>query len=440
MRRVVSERPAHHIDAGPVAAYDRREPLRAIVFPNHTTQLLHVGLVVGAGQHRRLHTLPLYGIRLDPDLLRQQAREELRDLRGGTIACHQRELRHLLALLRKHPADVREARRTTVDRLELIAEEHEVRVTEVACEQHELRLCVILHLIDDHVTGVAIGGAGQRHLEVAELRRCQIVLSEDRLTDGLHIEPVEVPDLLIDTTHLALIRLLVIEIVEALIVLLLFLLLRVAACELLELLHSGLDQPGRGRSPLMAAQHTENLLLIEHACTLQVDVMKVLRLDREAHQPLIDLVQRIRFCDIRLAEALHPEIIEEVGPGHGHRIRLAHLRQHVVDVLLEDRIQCDERDLIRTQCMPATVEQIRDALQQHGGLTGARDALHEQHRHVRIADDEVLLLLNRLRDGLHLIAPLLRERVDQQRILQRDFCVEVGLQHIALQVKLSAQL
>ena len=89
MRRVVSERPAHHIDAGPVAAYDRRESLRAIVFPNHTTQLLHVGLVVGAGQHRRLHTLPLYGIRLNSDLLRQQARKELRDLRGGTIARHQ---------------------------------------------------------------------------------------------------------------------------------------------------------------------------------------------------------------------------------------------------------------------------------------------------------------------------------------------------------------
>ena len=190
----------------------------------------------------------------------------------------------------------------------------------------------------------------------------------------------------------------------------------------------------------MATKHAEDLLLIEHTCTLQIDIVEMLRLDREAHQALIDLVQRIRFRDIRLAEALHPEIIEEVGPGHGHRIRLAHLRQHVVDVLLEDRIQCDERDLIRTQCMPATVEQIRDALQQHGGLTGACDALHEQHRHVRIADDEVLLLLNRLRDGLHLIAPLLRERVDQQWILQRDFRVEVGLQHIALQIELPAKL
>ena len=190
----------------------------------------------------------------------------------------------------------------------------------------------------------------------------------------------------------------------------------------------------------MTAQHAENLLLIEHACTLQVDVMKVLRLDAEAHQSRINLVQRIGFGDIRFAETLHPEIIEEVGPGHGHRIRLAHLRQHVVDVLLEDRIQCDECDLIRTQCMPTTVEQIRDALQQHGGLTGACDALHEQHRHVRIADDEVLLLLNRLRDGLHLIAPLLRERVDQQRILQRDLRVEIRLQHIALEVELPAKL
>ena len=190
----------------------------------------------------------------------------------------------------------------------------------------------------------------------------------------------------------------------------------------------------------MATKHTENLLLIEHTCTLQIDIVEMLRLDREAHQALIDLVQRIRFRDIRLAEALHPEIIEEVGPGHGHRIRLAHLRQHVVDVLLEDRIQRDERHLVRPQGMPAAVEQIRDALQQHGGLTGACDALHEQHRHVRIADDEVLLLLNRLRDGLHLIAPLLRERVDQQRILQRDLRVEVGLQHIALQIKLPAKL
>ena len=315
-----------------------------------------------------------------------------------------------------------------------------MRVSEVACEQHQLCFGIILHLVDDHITGVAIRGTGQRHLEVAELRRRQVVLSEDRLTDGLHIEPVEVPDLLIDTTHLAFIRLLIIEIVEALIVLLLFLLLRVAACELLELLHRGLDQPCRGRGPLMTAQHAEDLLLIEHACPLQIDVMKVLRFDAEAHQSLIDLVQRIGFGDIRFAETLHPEIIEEVGPGHGHRIRLAHLRQHVVDVLLEDRIQRDERHLIRSQTVPAAVEQIRDTLQQDGGLTGARDALYEQHRHVRIADDEVLLFLDRLDDGLHLIAPLLRERVNQQRILQRDLRVEIRLQHIALEVKLPAKL
>ena len=88
----------------------------------------------------------------------------------------------------------------------------------------------------------------------------------------------------------------------------------------------------------------------------------------------------------------------------------------------------------------ASALKIRDTLQQNGGLTGARDALHEQHRHVRIADDEVLLLLNRLRDGLHLIAPLLRERVDQQQILQRDFRVEIRLQHIPLQIELPAKL
>ena len=112
----------------------------------------------------------------------------------------------------------------------------------------------------------------------------------------------------------------------------------------------------------------------------------------------------------------------------------------MIDVLLEDRIQRDERHLVRSQTVPAAVEQIRDTLQQDGGLPGARDALHEQYRHVRIADDEVLLLLDRLGDGLHLIAPLLRERVNQQRILQRDLRVEVGLQHIALQIELPAKL
>ena len=57
-----------------------------------------------------------------------------------------------------------------------------------------------------------------------------------------------------------------------------------------------------------------------------------------------------------------------------------------------------------------------------------------------MADDSVLLLLDRCRDGLELRGALRGERGQQQRVLNGHRGVEVALQHIALDVELTAQL
>ena len=57
-----------------------------------------------------------------------------------------------------------------------------------------------------------------------------------------------------------------------------------------------------------------------------------------------------------------------------------------------------------------------------------------------MAHDGVLLLLDGGRDGLHLRGALLRERREQERVLDGDGGVEVGVQAVFLDVELAAQL
>ena len=45
-----------------------------------------------------------------------------------------------------------------------------------------------------------------------------------------------------------------------------------------------------------------------------------------------------------------------------------------------------------------------------------------------MAYDRILLLLNRRRDGLHLVCPLPGERVDEERVRQGDLRIEKGVQ------------
>ena len=101
--------------------------------------------------------------------------------------------------------------------------------------------------------------------------------------------------------------------------------------------------------------------------------------------------------------------MDKVSPGDRPRILLAQIRQHLVDVPAEDGVDRQQIDLLGPQILPLAVKQIGDPLQQHGSLPAARNAVHQQDRHIRAANDRVLLLLDRRGDGLHLVRAAARQ-------------------------------
>ena len=125
-----------------------------------------------------------------------------------------------------------------------------------------------------------------------------------------------------------------------------------------------------------------------------------------------------------------------VGDGFG--VALAQVRQHVLDVFREYRVGADEEHLTRVERSAVAVEQVCDALQQHAGLAAARDAGDQQCRHILVADDEVLLLLDGGGDGLHVFGALCGKRLQQQRVLDGHVGVEIRAKRFALDVELTA--
>ena len=124
--------------------------------------------------------------------------------------------------------------------------------------------------------------------------------------------------------------------------------------------------------------------------------------------------------------------------GDGFRVALAQVGQYVLDVLREHRVGADEEHLTRVERSAVAVEQVCDALQQHAGLAAARDAGDQQCRHILVADDEVLLLLDGGGDGLHVFGALRGKRLQQQRVLDGDIGVEIRAKRFALDVELAA--
>ena len=109
----------------------------------------------------------------------------------------------------------------------------------------------------------------------------------------------------------------------------------------------------------------------------------------------------------------------EVAGGHEHHVGLAQRRQHAADVVQERRVGPDHEHAMAFHPLPLGVEQVRDAVQRHHGLTGARAALDHQHPGWSSRMISVLLGLDRRHDVAH---PVTARRVDRRE--QR--CVPVA--------------
>ena len=139
-------------------------------------------------------------------------------------------------------------------------------------------------------------------------------------------------------------------------------------------------------------------------------------------------------CTVLDAFARH-----EVTPGEGLGIRFSKGGEDGIYVALEDGVRREEIDLAGIQSLPLLIEKIGDALEHDGGLAGAGNAVHEKDRYVLMADDGILLLLDRGRDGLELFGVVLLQGVEQKRILDSDRRIEIHPEALALKVELPSQ-
>ena len=179
----------------------------------------------------------------------------------------------------------------------------------------------------------------------------------------------------------------------------------------------------------------------DQAHIAHADVAEVEAIEFEAGHGCVDAFEgRKRHVGLADAPVGRQQAACELVPGEAFRIAFAQVRQHAGDVVLEHRVRRDEEDLARIEAAAVLVEKVGDALQQHRRLAAARDAAHQQHGHVLVTHHLVLLLLDGGRDGLHLRRAALRERCEQERVLDGHGGVEVGVQAVFLDVELAAKL
>ena len=164
-------------------------------------------------------------------------------------------------------------------------------------------------------------------------------------------------------------------------------------------------------------------------------LLQAKRLQRALH------LAEVRFFG-RFARALVRRVrnVQEVPPRDRPGILLAQVRQHLIDVLAEHRVDGEQVNLLRPQILPLPVEQVRNPLQEHRRLAAARDSVDQKNRHILAPDDRILLLLDGRRDRLHLVRPAAGQRLQKHRILDRHLRVKEREQPVLLQIVLPAQL
>ena len=203
-----------------------------------------------------------------------------------------------------------------------------------------------------------------------------------------------------------------------------------------------LDEGGEARAHVKLRELLHggaHLARLEQRLAVEAYLAQVVLLEREGARRGVHAPQRLGRGGkprVALASALGRD---EVAPGHGLRVGLAHGGEDRVDVALEDVVWREEPDLARVEGLALLVEEERDSLKQHGRLARAGDAVHQQHGDVLMTHDLVLLALDRGGDGLQLLGVAPLEGGEQQRVLDRHRGVEVGAQLVAHDVELPAQ-
>ena len=393
-----------------------------------------------------------------------QAAEQGRDLGARAVAREQAALVHVAVRLGEQLADLRERGRALADGLVLVAQHEEVRAREVARQHHELRERVVLHLVHHDVARVLVAPPGHKEPQVEPLAGAHGLGAQHAHGHAIEAQPCEAVHLVVRGGQ-ALLEPLAREGDGLLLVLgahslakeahllvhveaehlLLQLLVAghggdLSAHAIVEVVgHEGAEARthAKARELLHGGRH---LAVLEQGHVLAADVAQVVGAQHEVGQLRLEALQGGRVGALAQVSAAGTLGLAEVAPGVDLRVRLAHRGQHVVDVVLEHGVGAKEVHLAGGERLTLAVEQIRDALQHDAGLSRARDAVHEQRRHVLVAHDEVLLALDRGRNVAELLGVVAAQRPQKQRVLDGHGGVEVGVDLVARDVELAAEL
>ena len=195
-------------------------------------------------------------------------------------------------------------------------------------------------------------------------------------------------------------------------------------CHLRKPVGQNIHQSGARLNAFQLRCRSEDLIAAENASSLLHDRAYFLFLEAERLQCTLHSAQ-IRFPGGFISAFVRRvHNMQKVSPCDRPGIFLAQIRQHLIDVLAEHRVDREKIYLLRTQVLPLTVEKIRDPLQQHRCLAASRNSVDQKDRNILTADDRVLLLLNSRGDRLHLVCAPAGQRLQKHRILDRDLRIK----------------
>ena len=163
------------------------------------------------------------------------------------------------------------------------------------------------------------------------------------------------------------------------------------------------------------------------------------RLQDKTGQRAVDLPQAVRGSKSLPSPFRTAGLLHKFRPGQRAGIGFAHIRQDILDIFAEDRVQGQQTDLVRLQAVSFLIEEIGDPLQHDRGLAAAGDTVDQKDRNVPVTDDRVLFFLDGGCDRLHPVRPAPGQRIDQQRIFNGNAGIKISLQPVPLQGELSAQ-
>ena len=414
--------------------------------------------------HHRRHAGALHARELHRGVVLHKAAEQRRDLGAGAIAREQAALVHPAVRAAEQLADLGEARRSLADGLVLVAQHEEVGAAEVACQHHELGERVVLNLVDHHEARVGVAAAGHKKTQVEPLARTHALGAEHAHGDAVEPQPAELVHLVVrggeallepparegeglvlglgahglaEEAHL----LVHIQAEHLLLELLVARHARDAAVHAVVQVVGHQGAEARPHAELGELVHCAlDLVGLEHHGLAAANLTQVGDAEGELSHAGLERREGRRVAPLAQVAPARAELLAEVPPGVDLRVRLAHGGQDVVDVVLEDGVGAKEVHLAGAERLALAVEQKGDALQHHGGLARAGDAVHEQRGHVGVAHDLVLLTLDGGRDVLELLGVVAAQGAQKQRVLDGHRGVEVHVEHVARDGELAAQL